>query len=51
VHSLAEDRRVAAEKREADLFGPKSDQSCDFVTLVLPGFAGAEEVIGRGEEI
>ena len=51
LHSLAADRRTAAEKLEALLIGPKSDPSSDFGTRMLPGFVGAEEVIGRGEEI
>jgi integrase len=51
LHSLPEDRRVAAEKLEAHLIGPKSDPSSGFGTPMLPGFVGAEEVVGRGEEI
>lgn len=51
LHSLAADRRTAVEKLEAHLIGPKSDPSFGLGTLELPGFVGAEEVIGRGEEI
>jgi integrase len=51
LHSLPEDRRVAAEKLEAHLFGPKLDPSYVGKQLALPGCIGAEEVIGRGEEI
>lgn len=51
LHSLPEDRRVAAEKLEALLFGPKSDPSFNGRELALPEFVGAEEVNGRGEEI
>ncbi len=51
LHSLAADRRTAADKLEALLIGPKSDPSSDFETRMLPGFVGAEEVIwsGRGD--
>jgi integrase len=51
LHSLAADRRTAAEKLEAHLIGPKSDPSSVFGTPMLPGFVGAEEVIGRGDRI
>ena len=51
LHSLPEDRRVAAEKLEAHLFGPKLDPNSSWRKYALPGFVGAEEVIGRGEEI
>lgn len=51
LHSLSADRNTAAEKLEAHLIGPKSDPSFDFGTLMLPGSIGAEEVVGRGEEI
>jgi integrase len=51
LHSLPEDRRVAAEKLEAHLFGPKLDPSLNWRKLALPECIGAEEVVGRGEEI
>jgi len=51
LHSLPEDRRVAAERLEAYLFGPKLDPNFSGQRNALPGFVGAEEVIGRGEEI
>jgi integrase len=51
LHSLPEDRRVAAERLEAHLFGPKLDPNFSGQRNALPGFVGAEEVIGRGEEI
>src|SRR6266849_1364298 len=36
LHSLPEDRRVAAEKLEAHLFGPKLDPHCEIRRLMLP---------------
>ena len=51
LHSLPEDRRLAAEKLEAHLFGPKLDPNFNWQKCALPEFVGAEEVIGRGEEI
>jgi hypothetical protein len=51
LHSLPEDRRVAAEKLEAHLFGPKLDPNSRWRKYALPAFVGAEEVSGRGEEI
>jgi hypothetical protein len=51
LHSLPEDRRVAAEKLEAHLFGPKLDPSFTWRKLALPECIGAEDIIGRGEEI
>lgn len=51
LHSLAADRRTAAEKLEAHLIGPNRTQVALWGQLRLPGFVGAEEVIGRGEEI
>lgn len=51
LHSLAADRRTAAEKLEALLIGPKSDPSLDLETLLLPAIVGAEEVNGRGDRI
>jgi hypothetical protein len=51
LHSLPEDQRVAAEKLEAHLFGPKLDPNFSWRRNVLPGFGGAEEVIGRGDRI
>ena len=51
LHSLPEDRRVAAEKLEAHLFGPKLDPNSSGRKYALPGFVGAEEVVGRGDRI
>jgi integrase len=51
LHSLAADRRAAAEKLEAHLIGPKLDPSFSLDRMMLPGFVGAEGVVGRGEEI
>ena len=51
LHSLPEDRRVAAYKLEAYLFGPKLDPNFCWRKCTLSEFVGAEEVIGRGEEI
>ena len=51
LHSLPEDRRVAAERLEAHLFGPKLDPNFSWRRNALPECIGAEEVIGRGEEI
>ena len=51
MHSLAADRRAAAEKLEAHLIGPKLDPSFGSGTMMLPGFVGAEEVDGRDGEI
>ena len=49
--TVPEDRRVAAEKLEAHLFGPKLDPSFSGRRNAPPGFVGAEEVIGRGARI
>ena len=51
LHSLPENRRVAAYKLEAYLFGPKLDPNFCWRKCTLSEFVGAEEVIGRGEEI
>jgi len=51
LHSLAADRRAAAEKLEMHLIGPKLDPSFSLARMMLPGSVGAEEVVGRGEEI
>ena len=51
LHSLAADRRAAAEKLEAYLIGPKSDPSSDFGARMLPECIGAQEVDGRGDRI
>jgi len=51
LHSLPEDRRVAAEKLEAHLFGPKLDPNSSWQEYALPESVGAEEVIGRGDRI
>jgi integrase len=51
LHSLPEDRRVAAERLEAHLFGPKLDPNFSWRRNALPGFVGAEEVVGRGGQI
>jgi hypothetical protein len=51
LHSLTADRRTAAEKLEALLIGPNRTQVSLCGQLSLPEFVGAEEVIGRGEEI
>ena len=51
LHSLPEDRRVAAEKLEAHLFGPKRTQIPAGYNDLLPTVIGAEEVIGRGARI
>jgi len=51
LHSLAEDKRMAVEKLEALIIGPKSDPNFDFGQLALPKFAAGEEDIGRGERI
>ena len=51
LHSLAADRRKAAEKLEAHLIGPKSDPNFDFGRMLLPGFVGAEGIDGRGDRI
>jgi integrase len=50
LHSLAADRRTAAEKLEAHLIGPNRTQVPLGGQLRLPGFVGAE-VIGRGDRI
>jgi len=42
LHSLAEDKRVAVEKLEALIIGPKSDPSFDFGQLSLPKFVASE---------
>jgi integrase len=47
LHSLPADRRVAAEKLEAHLFGPKLDPNFNWQKCALPELVGAEEVIGR----
>jgi hypothetical protein len=51
LHSLREDRRVAAEKLEAHLFGPKLDPNFSWREYALAEFVGAEEVNGRGDRI
>lgn len=51
LHSLAADRRTAAEKLEAHLIGPNRTQVPLCGQLRLPGFVGAEEVVGRGDRI
>jgi|SRR5271169_1954393 len=51
LHSLPQDRRVAAEKLEAHLFGPKLDPNSSWQECALPESVGAEEVIGRGDRI
>jgi hypothetical protein len=51
LHSLPEDRRVAAERLEAHLFGPKLDPNFSGQRNALPGFVSAEEVFGRGARI
>ncbi len=51
LHSLPEDRRVAAEKLEAHLFGPKLDPNCEIRRLMLPAVVATKGDIGRGEEI
>ena len=51
LHSLPEDRRVAAEKLEAHLFGPKLDPNCEIRRLLLPAVVATREDIGRGDRI
>ena len=51
VHSLSEDRRVAVEKLEALLFGPKWTQVSRFENLALPKFVDGAEDVGRGDRI
>jgi integrase len=51
LHSLSADRRVAVEKLEALIIGPKSDPSCGFQQLALPRFVDAAGDIGRGDRI
>jgi len=51
LHSLSADRRVAVEKLEALIMGPKSDPSFGFGQLALPEFADAAGDIGRGDRI
>ncbi len=51
LHSLPQDRRLAAEKLEAHLFGPKLDPSFNWRKNALPESVGAEEVDGRGDRI
>jgi integrase len=51
LHSLSADRRVAVEKLEALIIGPKSDPSFGFGQLALPEFADAAGDIGRGDRI
>ena len=51
LHSLPEDRRVAAEKLEAYLFGPKLDPSCKILGLMLPAAVANAGDIGRGDRI
>ena len=50
-HSLPEDRRVAAEKLEAHLFGPKLDPNCEIRRLMLPVVVATTADIGRGDRI
>ncbi len=51
VHSLSEDRRVAVEKLEALVFGPKWTQVSRFENLALPKFVDGAEDVGRGDRI
>ena len=51
LHSLPEDRRIAAEKLEAHLFGPKLDPSLDPSEFLLPEFVANKEENGRGDRI
>jgi integrase len=51
LHSLPEDRRLAAEKLEAHLFGPKLDPNCKIGPMMLPAVVASTGDIGRGEEI
>ena len=51
LHSLSADRRVAVEKLEALIIGPKSDPSFGFEQLALPKFADAAGDTGRGDRI
>ena len=51
VHSLTEDRRVAVEKLEALVFGPKWTQVSRFENLALPKFVDGAEDVGRGDRI
>jgi integrase len=51
LHSLPEDRRVAAEKLEAHLFGPKLDPSCKILAPMLPAVVATTGDIGRGDRI
>lgn len=51
LHSLPEDRRVAAEKLEAHLFGPKLDPNCEIRRLLIPAVVATREDIGRGDRI
>ena len=51
LHSLPEDRRVAAEKLEAHLFGPKLDPSCKIYRPMLSAAVANAGDIGRGDRI
>jgi integrase len=51
VHSLSEDRRVAVEKLEALVFGPKWTQVSRLENLALPNFVEGTQDIGRGDRI
>jgi integrase len=51
LHSLPEDRRIAAEKLEAHLFGPKLDPSSGAERMLLPEFVAKKEENGRGDRI
>jgi integrase len=51
LHSLPGDRRVAAEKLEAHLFGPKLDPNCEIRRLMLSAVVATAEDIGRGDRI
>ncbi len=51
LHSLPEDRQVAAEKLEAHLFGPKLDPNCEIRRLMLPAVVATTGDIGRGDRI
>jgi hypothetical protein len=51
LHSLPEDRRVAAEKLEAHLFEPKLDPNCKTWPMMLPAVVATTGDIGRGDRI
>jgi hypothetical protein len=51
LHSLSADPRVAVEKLEALIIGPKSDPSVGFQRRALPKFADTAGDIGRGDRI